>query len=111
MFISTKVIDIIFEGIYYTKVVTIITDSKDKIVNRILNELKRGATITDATELSILAAKEELVVKLINSPSVSVASFELSGDLDPSDDGVKYILYVLESPENIDLILDMWSKI
>ena len=49
MFISTKVIDIIFEGIYYTKVVTIITESKDKIVNRILNELKRGATITDAT--------------------------------------------------------------
>ncbi len=69
------------------------------------------ATITDASELSILAAKEELCVKLINNPTISVASFELSGDLDPSDDGVKYILYVLESPENIDLILDMWSRI
>ena len=69
------------------------------------------ATITDASELSILAAKEELVIKLINNPTISVTSFELSGDLDPSDDGVKYILYVLESPENIDLILDMWSKI
>ena len=48
MFLSTKVIDIIFEGIYYTKVATIITDSKDEIVERILNELKRGATITEA---------------------------------------------------------------
>lgn len=69
------------------------------------------ATITDASELTILAAKEELVIKLINNPSISVTSFELSGDLDPSDEGVKYILYVLESPENIDLILDMWAKI
>ncbi len=69
------------------------------------------ATITDANELQVLAAKEELVVKLINNPTISVTSFEISGDLDPSDEGVKYILYVLESPENIDLILDMWSKI
>ncbi len=69
------------------------------------------ATITDAAELSVLAAKEELVVKLINNSSISVASFELSADLDPSDEGVKHILYVLESPENIDLILDMWAKI
>ncbi len=69
------------------------------------------ATITDANELSVLAAKEELVVKLINSPTISVTSFEISGDLDPSDGGVKYILYVLESPENIDLITEMWAKI
>lgn len=69
------------------------------------------ATITDANELSVLAAKEELVVKLINNPSISVTSFALSGDLDPSDEGVKYVLYVLESPENIDLIIDMWGKI
>ncbi|MBO5896310.1 MAG: LysM peptidoglycan-binding domain-containing protein [Clostridia bacterium] len=69
------------------------------------------ATITDANELSVLAAKEELVVKLINNPTISVTSFEISGDLDPSDEGVKYILYVLESPENIDLIAEMWSKI
>ncbi len=69
------------------------------------------ATITDANELSVLAAKEELVVKLINNPAISVAAFELSGDLDASAEGVKHILYVLESPENIDLILDMWSRI
>ena len=69
------------------------------------------ATITDASELQVLAAKEELVVKLINNPTISVTSFELSGDLDPADDRVKYILYVLESPENIDLIAEMWGKI
>ena len=48
---------------------------------------------------------------LTNNPSISVASFALSGDLDPSDEGVKYILYVLESPENIDLITEMWGKL
>lgn len=69
------------------------------------------ATITDASELSVLAAKEELVVKLLNIPTISVASFELSADLDPSDEGVKHVLYVLESPENIDLIVDMWGQI
>lgn len=69
------------------------------------------ATITNADELKVLAAKEELVVKLLNNPSISVTSFEISGDLDPADESVKYILYVLESPENIDLIIDMWSKI
>ena len=69
------------------------------------------ATITDSNELTVLAAKEELVVKLINNPTITVTSFEISGDLDPSDEGVKYILYVLESPENIDLIAEMWGKI
>ena len=69
------------------------------------------ATITDASELSVLAAKEELVVKLLNIPTISVASFELSADLDPTDEGVKHVLYVLEAPENIDLIVDMWGQI
>ncbi len=69
------------------------------------------ATITDPNELSVLAAKEELVVKLINNPTISVASFELSTDLDPSDEGIKYVLYVLESPENIDAITSMWAQI
>lgn len=69
------------------------------------------ATITDASELSVLAAKEELVVKLLNIPTISVTSFELSADLDPSEEGIKHVLYVLESPENIDLIVDMWGQI
>ncbi len=48
MFISTKVIDVIFEGIYYTKVATIITNAPDNIIDSILNNLKRGATIIES---------------------------------------------------------------
>lgn len=47
LFISTKVIDVIFDGIYNTKVATIITKKGDQIVDSILTELGRGATITN----------------------------------------------------------------
>ncbi|MEG0872762.1 MAG: YitT family protein [Clostridia bacterium] len=46
MFISMKIVDIMFEGIFYTKVVNIITKHPEKLVDAILNDLKRGATIT-----------------------------------------------------------------
>ena len=68
------------------------------------------ATITDAGELEVLNTKIALVAKLINKPDVA-NKFELSEDLDPSEEGVKQVLYVLESPENIDLILNMWGQI
>ena len=48
MFISTRVIDIIFEGVNNTKVATIITKRTDAVVEPILTELKRGATITNS---------------------------------------------------------------
>lgn len=48
MFISTRVIDIIFEGVNNTKVATIITKKTDAVVEPILTELKRGATITNS---------------------------------------------------------------
>lgn len=48
MFISTKVIDIVFEGVNNTKVATIITKKTDAVVEPILTELKRGATITNS---------------------------------------------------------------
>ena len=69
------------------------------------------ATITNADEIAALQIKEELVITLLNNPALSVGAFNISADLDPSEEGVKYILYVLESPENIDLITDMWNKI
>lgn len=47
LYISSKVIDIVFEGIDRTKVATIITKKTDKVIESILNELKRGATITN----------------------------------------------------------------
>ena len=68
------------------------------------------ATITSNDELQALATKEALVVKFLNNPGITVDSFILSEDLDPTE-GVKYILYVCESPENIDLISKMWSTI
>lgn len=48
LFISTKVIDVIFDGIYNTKVATIITKKGDQIVESVLSELGRGATITNS---------------------------------------------------------------
>lgn len=68
------------------------------------------ATITSNDELQALTTKEALVVKFLNNPGITVDSFILSEDLDPTE-GVKYILYVCESPENIDLISKMWSTI
>ena len=46
MYISTKIIDIVFEGIYYTREVTIISKKSKEIVNDILYDLRRGATIS-----------------------------------------------------------------
>ena len=46
LYISTKILDIVFEGVNYTKIVTIITRSPQNIINEILNDLKRSATIT-----------------------------------------------------------------
>jgi len=68
-------------------------------------------TITSTADIDVLEAKKALVVKLLNNPTISIDSFEISEDLDPSEEGIKRVLYVLESPENIDLIIDMWSKI
>lgn len=48
LFVSTKVIDIVFTGVDYVKVVTIITKKTDKVIEPILNDLKRGATVTNS---------------------------------------------------------------
>lgn len=47
LLISTKMLDFVFEGVDRTKVATIITKNSDVIVDAILKELKRGATITN----------------------------------------------------------------
>lgn len=47
MFLSSKVIDIFIEGINYIKVVTIITQKPDDIVDKVIHELQRSATITN----------------------------------------------------------------
>ena len=44
IFVSKKTIDVVFEGVNYTKVLNIITKKPDKIVDRIINEVERGVT-------------------------------------------------------------------
>ena len=68
-------------------------------------------TIVSEDARLALTAKEALVVKFLNNPAITVDSFILSEDLDPAEDSVRYVLYVCESPENIDLISKMWSTI
>ena len=44
IFVSKKTIDIVFEGINYTKIINIITKKSESISQRIINEVERGAT-------------------------------------------------------------------
>jgi len=44
IFVSKKTIDIVFEGINYTKIINIITKNPQKICDRIINEIERGVT-------------------------------------------------------------------
>lgn len=67
--------------------------------------------ITSDAEKSAVTAKIELVVKLLNIPTISAESFEISGNISGNPDELSYVLYVKESPENIDLIVDMWGQI
>ena len=66
-------------------------------------------TITSQAELDALKSKSALVVKFLNDPNITVESFIVSDDLDPSEEGIKHIIYVCESPEKIDLITQMWG--
>lgn len=67
------------------------------------------ATLTSDAELNALNSKIDLVVKFLNDSAITADSFVVSGDLDPSDEAVKYIVYVCEAPEKIDLITNMWG--
>lgn len=44
IFVSKKTIDIVFDGINYTKIINIITKKSESISQRIINEVERGAT-------------------------------------------------------------------
>lgn len=69
------------------------------------------ATITDEADAQTVDLKVELVVKLLNNPEITIDAFTTSKDLDPSEESVKYVVYVYESSENIDAIISMWDKI
>ncbi len=70
MFISTKVVDLMFEGTYYTRVVNIITKKPNEISEDILYELKRGVTMVKSVGAR---TKEEYTVLtcVITRPQVA----------------------------------------
>ena len=68
-------------------------------------------TITNEDDMTSLNLKIDLVVQLLDNPEITASTFHQSADLNASDDAVKYVIYVDASPENIDLITDMWNKI
>lgn len=45
LFISSKMVDLVQEGFYAAKGMTIITDKPDEIAQRIMNEVERGCTV------------------------------------------------------------------
>jgi len=47
IFVSKKAIDVVFEGIHYTKIINIITKKPDIIAERIMEEIERGVTTID----------------------------------------------------------------
>jgi len=44
IYLAGKVIDIVFEGIYFTKLLFIISDKTEEISNEIMNQIERGTT-------------------------------------------------------------------
>ena len=46
IYISSKTIGVVFEGVNYTKVINIITKNNHEITNNIIDIMKRGATVT-----------------------------------------------------------------
>jgi len=49
LFISSKVIDAILEGVNFAKAVLIISDHSEDIAERIMNDLDRGVTALEGT--------------------------------------------------------------
>lgn len=47
IFVSKKAIDVVFEGVNYTKIINIITKKPEEISKRIMNEIERGVTTID----------------------------------------------------------------
>lgn len=47
IFVSKKAIDVVFEGVNYTKIINIITKKPEEISKRIMTEIERGVTTID----------------------------------------------------------------
>ena len=96
LFISTKVIDLVFSGVDYVKVVTIITKKADKIIEPILNDLKRGATVTNSLGAH---SKEEIttITCIITRPQIAKIRSIIH---DNDSDAIMYITSAIEATGN-----------
>ena len=96
LFISTKVIDLVFSGVDYVKVVTIITKKTDKIIEPILNDLKRGATVTNSLGAH---SKEEIttITCIITRPQIAKIRSIIH---DNDSDAITYITSAIEATGN-----------
>lgn len=96
LFISTKVIDLVFSGVDYVKVVTIITKKSDKIIQPILNDLKRGATVTNS--LGAHTGEEITTITcIITRPQIS----KIRNIIDENDsDAIMYVTSASEAVGN-----------
>ena len=52
------------------------------------------ATITTEEEAQTIDLKVELIVELLNNPSITTDAFKTSKDLDPGEENVKHVVYV-----------------
>lgn len=96
LFISTKVIDLVFSGVDYVKIVTIITKKTDKIIEPILNDLKRGATVTNSLGAH---SKEEIttITCIITRPQIAKIRSIIH---DNDSDAIMYITSAIEATGN-----------
>lgn len=67
IFISSKVIDAVLEGVSFARAVFIISDESDKIAMRIMNEMDRGVTALKGTGMYTRKDKEVLLCVLSRS--------------------------------------------
>lgn len=96
IFVSKKTIDVVFEGVNYTKIINIITKKPDVISKRIMNEIERGvttincvgeytkesytkiecvATITQIYKIKAIVKKEDEGAFMYIAPSVEVLGY------------------------------------
>lgn len=94
LFISTKILDFVFEGVDTTKVATIITKNSNEIIEEILKELKRGATITNS--IGAHSGEENVTITCIISRSQISKLKEIIKEKDN-----KAIMYITTANEAI----------
>ena len=89
-------IDLVFSGVDYVKVVTIITKKTDKIIEPILNDLKRGATVTNSLGAH---SKEEIttITCIITRPQIAKIRSIIH---DNDSDAIMYITSAIEATGN-----------